>query len=212
MNQLLSASLLILLTAGLRLALGRRISCRLRYALWLPVLLRLLIPGTFLPLPASAALPADAPAPVAEWTAAPLPEPSAVPDGETSPAVSSPAAPSAETVLLAVWGVGAAAVGLAFLASGIRFARRLRRDRAALTVPDSRLPVYVTGAAASPCLFGFLRPAIYLTPDAAADPDVCRDSGKLLKCGLGGTVVGDGNLAGSDDLVQHHDVLHKTSC
>ena len=48
----ISASALILLTLGLRKLTKKRLSLRLRYALWLPVLLRLLIPGSLWNLPA----------------------------------------------------------------------------------------------------------------------------------------------------------------
>lgn len=48
---ILSASALILLMLGMRALLKGRLSLRLRYALWLPVLLRLLIPGSFWTVP-----------------------------------------------------------------------------------------------------------------------------------------------------------------
>ena len=48
----ISASALILMTLGLRALTKKRLSLRLRYALWLPVLLRLLIPGSLWNLPA----------------------------------------------------------------------------------------------------------------------------------------------------------------
>ena len=35
------------------------------------------------------------------------------------------------------------------------------------------MPVYVTEAVDTPCLFGLVRPAVYLTPEAAGD-DVTR--------------------------------------
>ncbi len=47
----LSSSALILVVLALRALLKRRLSLRLRYALWLPVLLRLLIPGSFWTIP-----------------------------------------------------------------------------------------------------------------------------------------------------------------
>ena len=177
MRQLLTATALILLIVGLRAALGRRISGRLRYALWLPVALRLLLPGTFLPV-----LPPPAAPAAAVTVAAPA---EAAGGAAVDSALPAPASGGAEAaaqnevsggpdVWTVVWAAGTAATGLAFLGSAAVFTRRLRRDRTALAVPDCPLPVYVTGAAVSPCLFGFLRPAVYLTPDAAADPDVRR--------------------------------------
>ena len=39
---------------------------------------------------------------------------------------------------------------------------------------EGPLPVYVAEALPSPCLFGLFRPAVYITPSAAADPAVLR--------------------------------------
>ena len=52
---------------------------------------------------------------------------------------------------------------------------------AAAALPDPRgvetdcpLPVYAAAGLPSPCLFGLLRPAVYVTPEAAADPAMLR--------------------------------------
>ena len=72
-----------------------------------------------------------------------------------------------------VWLAGAAAAALVFAASNACFAVRLRRTRRRIGT-QGRLPVYETGAVGSPCLFGLLRPAIYVTPEAAGDETVLR--------------------------------------
>lgn len=69
-----------------------------------------------------------------------------------------------------VWTVGAVLIGGVILASNLRFARRLKKRRRALDLPDCPLPVYLAEGLPSPCLFGLFRPAIYLTPEAAALP------------------------------------------
>ena len=53
-NWIRTASLLILAVLLLRAAFGRRISARLRYALWAVVLARLLVPGQFFTAPVEA--------------------------------------------------------------------------------------------------------------------------------------------------------------
>ena len=61
-----------------------------------------------------------------------------------------------------VWYAGVAAVGLSLLLSNLRFAFQLRRSRKAYATHGG-LPVYVAENLPSPCLFGPLRPAIYIT-------------------------------------------------
>ena len=70
------------------------------------------------------------------------------------------------------WGAGAGVVLLAVLAANLRFAQKLRRSRRPLPLADCPLPVYEADGLPSPCLCGVLRPAVYLTPEAAADGTV----------------------------------------
>ena len=75
--------------------------------------------------------------------------------------------PSAERPLLIVWVVGMIMVGTVFLVTNVHFALRLRRSRRyAMT---ETVPVYVTEAVDVPCLFGVLRPAVYITSDVWED-------------------------------------------
>gem|GEM_PF-1054834 len=55
------------------------------------------------------------------------------------------------------------------LTANLRFGLKLRRSRKPIEAPNSRLPVYISAAIETPCLFGLIRPAIYMTPDAAAN-------------------------------------------
>ncbi|OUP53043.1 M56 family metallopeptidase [Pseudoflavonifractor sp. An184] len=71
-----------------------------------------------------------------------------------------------------VWAAGAGGVLLAVLAANLRFAQKLRRSRRPLPTAGCPLPVYEAEGLSSPCLCGVLRPAVYLTPEAAADGTV----------------------------------------
>lgn len=75
----------------------------------------------------------------------------------------------------AVWLAGAAVLGLVFLAVNLRFGRKLRRTRESVT-SDARLPVYESGATDTPCLFGVVKPSIYVTPDTLTDAEALRYS------------------------------------
>ncbi len=202
-----TASFLILAVLALRAAFGKRVSARLRYALWLVVLVRLLVPVQLFTSPiagtwvmtetrvehSEAELP-TAPAATAPMATAPvegnpgLPVTNVTPGNVLTPptlpdAPEPPAAPEApdlrnppDWMALLGWtwlaGSGALALGLAW--ANLRFARRLRRVRIPLKGTDCPLPVYAAAGLPSPCLFGVLRPAVYVTPEAAADPAMLR--------------------------------------
>lgn len=191
---LLTSSVLILALTALRFALRGRICSRLQYALWLLAALRLLVPVSIGTSPVSVlgaaeAIPAyvearqsagDAPA-ADENTPFPVPAQdlpmealyppqTALPE----PALPEPALPALETILRWVWLGGAAGFGLWMLAVNLRFGAQLRRSRWKLYKADGPVPVYVSGAAETPCLFGLLRPAIYLPPSCAEEPTVLR--------------------------------------
>lgn len=73
-------------------------------------------------------------------------------------------------ILRYTWYAGMAVLALWFLSTNIAFRARLTRSARRMEYPGCKLPLYVSGAVETPCLFGVVRPAIYLTPDAAADP------------------------------------------
>lgn len=72
-------------------------------------------------------------------------------------------------LLTGLWLVGMAAMALWLLFTNLRFWRRLSKVRTPYSVEGCKYPVYlVESGLASPCLFGLIRPAVYLTPAAAA--------------------------------------------
>ena len=180
---LVSSTVLILALAALRLLLRGRISPRLQYALWLLAALRLLLPGTLMKSPVSVmnavpdvsaavqqlSAPADRRAPAKAEEAAPAQ--TAAADTGTQPET---AQLPIRTILKIVWLAGAAVLAAVMLAQNLIFLRKLRRARRAVSCPESPLPVWLVAGLPSPCLVGLFRPEIYLTPEAAADPEVCR--------------------------------------
>lgn len=188
---ILTSSLLIVIVLAVRALFRGRMGLRLRYALWLLVLLRLLVPGTvfqtglsvlnYVPLPQTAAAQAQ-PSQSGGSPSAPEAEPMPVrPEGEAEPRPSGPAAapdsaPAGAAdwrgVLTAVWLGGAGVLAAALLACNLRFYLRLRRMRRAHPIPGIAVPVYVACGLPSPCLYGFPRPAVYLTPAAAGEPEL----------------------------------------
>ena len=75
-----------------------------------------------------------------------------------------------KNVLRTVWLCGAAGVFCWFLGCELVYRRRLRRCARLISASQRGCPaVFVSPAAGSPCLFGLLRPAIYLTPETDAD-------------------------------------------
>lgn len=196
-----TSSVLILVVLALRRCLMGKISPRLQYGLWALVLLRLLLPVS---LGATAVSilnlveDANISNPVVGYMGGntiqlsisepdptlPLEEQQEQYEqnveqrqGEMDAAGTETGTPiSLGTVLLGIWAVGAVSMGLWLLWVNGRFARKLRRSRMPLTVENCSRPVYVTGAAQTPCLFGLLRPCVYVTAEVAADETVLRHS------------------------------------
>ncbi len=180
---ILSSSILILAVVGLRTLLKGKIAPWLQYALWLLVLVRLLAPGTLTESRISVAnlLPREE----AEAFAAPpsranltdtVPFHAPVQDTiSAAPAVSLTALPEPEAepfdwshLLRDIWIAGILLVLLALLWSNLSFYLRLKRSRKDLAL-EFPLPVYKTEGLPSPCLFGLLRPAIYIPSDYAGN-------------------------------------------
>lgn len=184
---ILSSSLLILLLAGVRKILRGRINPGLQYALWLLAAARLLIPGTLFTAPVSVAgavqdmrdtqwsvmvVPAGN-APVMQNTPAADP-----PDDPVLPAVNSfPASTpvpdarrSAGEWLVLVWKIGTGITAGALILSNLIFYLRIRKGRELLKLPaapwSGKLRVFRVNGLPSPCLFGVIRPAIYLNEAA----------------------------------------------
>lgn len=195
---ILSCCVLTAVVIALRYGLRGRVSPRLQYALWLPVLVRLLLPfslgGTTLSVMNAA-------------RNAPLVQEAQLLDGVERIAYDShtgsirgyyaydhmgdfptvlseqasqddyeriSAVLDGKELFHTVWKTGACLVLAALVLSNLRFRFSLNRTRRRIQAPDSPLPVYETDAAQSPFLFGLLRPGIYVTAEARSDPVMLR--------------------------------------
>ena len=67
-----------------------------------------------------------------------------------------------------LWVCGIAGMVLCFVLSNLRLRYRLRQERTQLTHHDN-IPIYLSHAVDTPCLFGLLHPAIYLTEEVAEE-------------------------------------------
>ena len=191
-----SSCALILAVLLLRRLLRGRIGPGLQYALWLLVLARLLLPVSFGaarvsvqnlvrdaderaasrvvtyvnqtapdPVPSEPA-PAQSATAQPQYTqsaAAPRPQPEAQLTETARPVMLS-------DILRCAWYAGMAAMALWLIATNLAFRARLAKRARRIEYPGCKLPLYITEAVETPCLFGVLRPAIYLTPEAASEP------------------------------------------
>lgn len=192
-----SASALILVALLMRALLGNRLHAKIRYALWAVVLLRLLVPASLeMTVPKLPSLsPPDAmrtesiyvlpieTKPVGEGGAF-LGADGTVIDihsfgysrlEDGGQKITRYAAKITPLELLEIlWAAGAAVMAVWLLAANLRFAARLRRIRKPLKGIHSPIPVYMAAALPSPCLVGLLRPAVYVTAEAAENPVMLR--------------------------------------
>ena len=201
---LLTSSVLILALLALRRLFRRTVSRRMQYALWLLVLVRLLVPvnvGTLAHNVLSAAAPvqtvveerletpilytqdgterrpaqlANGNAPQGEPQSPPADAAQSAPADEYSLVTPTYRAVALSEALTYVWYAGMLIVGAWFLFTNLRFARALRKVCTPYSVEGCRYPVYLVPTLPSPCLFGVLRPAIYLNNAATASPETLR--------------------------------------
>ena len=200
MNEwIISSSILIAAVLLGRFLLRGKISLRLQYGLWAVVLLRLLVPVQIFTSDfgaGSIAREVDISTPVrqiyasvsesryeraydeayqkvvTEYTAQSRPITPDTIEKEAYSMVREAQKVDLQQLLYHIWFAGMAAVASVIIFCNTHLALRLRRHRCEMEIPDSLLRVYITEAVPTPCIFGFFKPAIYLTPDGAKDPQV----------------------------------------
>ena len=195
---IVSSSALIVIVALLRFLLKGKISLRLQYALWALVLVRLLVPISFgqssFSIENATKNAAETPVVMAfeQIGNAQIPKQSfrsaysqAVQNYEAQGIDISTLGDSqldcdalslqydgsltVNEVLRSIWIIGAIVVFLTVFLSNLRFAVHLRRSRQRVECEETVLPIYVSKAVETPCLFGLFRPAIYVTPEVLND-------------------------------------------
>jgi hypothetical protein len=77
-------------------------------------------------------------------------------------------------VIYIVWGIGFISVGALFLMTNIRFSNRVVHSRRAVGVYKKKLKVYGTDEIDTPCLFGVVKPTIYVTHEVARNKTLLR--------------------------------------
>ena len=197
-----SSCALILAVLLLRRLLRGRIGPGLQYALWLLVLVRLLLPVsfgaarvsvqnlvrdaderaasrvvTYVNQTAPDPVPSE-PAPAQSATAQPqYTQSAAAPQPQPEAPLTVTARPvTLLDILRCAWYAGMAAMALWLIATNLAFRARLAKRARRIEYPGCKLPLYITEAVETPCLFGVLRPAIYITPEAASEPETLRHS------------------------------------
>lgn len=190
---IVTSSVLIMVVITLRYLFGGKISRRLQYALWGLVLLRLLMPfslfgsqlsimnlfdtaGTANTAPGMQVYPDM----IGNTDKTPAAAGNGVvydiqgADGNNQQKISDFADTVPMRLLGTIWLIGSIAAGLWFIGTNLIFCRRLIKTREMHSASACGLPVYTAKNLISPCLFGILHPAIYLTPKAAENEDSTR--------------------------------------
>jgi len=75
--------------------------------------------------------------------------------------------------ILLFWGIGSLLLGSVVLLSNVIFYLRLRKVRIPYQKIECSYPVYVVRGIGSSCVYGLIRPAIYLTEEVADDGELC---------------------------------------
>ncbi len=73
-----------------------------------------------------------------------------------------------------LWVGGMVLMAAVLAVANLHFAWKLRRRRKAIDLPGVPLKVYLTDCVATPCLFGLIRPCIYLTEEIMTDEKTQR--------------------------------------
>lgn len=176
---IISSSVIIIVITAMRFALHGKISPRLQYALWGLVLIRLLLPVNLFSSSFSvmnildSVLDQRETQPVASENDIPVKEvhPTGYSDYSTQVQSNNSSTINIETTAKIVWYFGIVLMGLFLIWANISFYLRLRRTRKRIEGGSTKVKVYVAEHLSTPCLFGFLRPAVYITPEVAADDE-----------------------------------------
>jgi beta-lactamase regulating signal transducer with metallopeptidase domain len=196
---IITSSVLIMVIVTIRYLLRGKISLRVQYAIWALVLVRLLIPFNFgntgfsvlnilSKNPGNAEVLSTLPGGVSndvynlpDWVPSFSIEDTIATTQNKAPHYNEEIPTNANAQQLnwdifayTFWLVGVSIVGLLLLFSNLSFAVRVKKSRRIVPIVEYALPIYATNSVDTPCLFGILHPAIYITPEVAEDETVLR--------------------------------------
>ena len=198
-NWIISSSVLIIVVICLRTFFKGKIRLCFQYALWLLVAVRLLVPLSF----GSSAIsvqnvtnhvvsqsntqrisktdvvsPDILKEPVTENKIkiydSVFPESNQLNEEDSDAPKSIPLSVNLPQIVSILWIMGAAGLGITFVVTNVHFHRKIKDGRQRLEASCINLPVYVSNAIDSPCLFGLFRPCIYVTQSVAENSMLLR--------------------------------------
>lgn len=79
---------------------------------------------------------------------------------------------SLSRILTVIWCAGMAVTSVILLVSNLRFWSKVRKTRWIYEKKTDLLPIYESDVIETPCLFGLIHPAIYVTEEVIKDPNV----------------------------------------
>jgi len=192
---IVSSSVLILIIIALRHVLKGKIDLRLQYALWVIVLLRLVIPVSFVESSVSVMnifQTYDQNAGIQNETLKNIPtvmvnlptnvkhvnnsliSKSTATYNENTASVSYNGLFNWEQIAKIIWLIGIGAIGLTLIISNIYFAYKLKEIRYKTDIVGYPLPIYGTDEVETPCMFGLFCPVIYVTTQVLDNETVLR--------------------------------------
>lgn len=83
-------------------------------------------------------------------------------------------APTLGQIAVTIWIIGMVGMAVWFAGINVSFHRNLKRTAKAIAIPDCPTPVKVDDTLSSPCLFGIVKPTVYLTPGCADNNQIRR--------------------------------------
>ncbi|MEN1761053.1 M56 family metallopeptidase [Anoxynatronum sibiricum] len=175
---IITSSALILILMALRYLLRNKISSQLQYVLWVLVAIRLLLPFSLFESPVSIMnvvpnnqgyqLTSTRPSTPANPGTTMLNDLQIIQNSDLAADIKTEAV-GLKVIVQVVWLSGVFLCSLFFAVSNKRLSRKLRQSRKQIQMKDIPLAVYKAEGLPSPCLFGFLKPAVYLTPESLLD-------------------------------------------
>ena len=183
-EMIVTSSVLIAVVIFLRILLKGKISSRLQYAVWLVVAVRLLLLFPLLPSRVSVMNSTHSATVKFEEK---IFEPSsnttdqnikiyASTDPEKDTITPKKLAPSfpIETFMKIIWYCGIGLTAALFLTANLIFYRKLRKNRVVFSTEFTTRTVYLSESVSTPCVFGIIKPSIYITEQAVADESALR--------------------------------------